>query len=252
MNRNVLAVDTSSRSLSIAVRTARGRIFEIHFSNALRHSEEIVTEIRLALHKVKLSSADLSDFLWGAGPGSFTGLRIGFSTLKAFALVFKNKKFFAASSLDLIALGCPSIQTGKQLIVCVDARRERIYASSYRFENGEIKRSHKEVLVTIKTLLSWTNVESILTGDALEKYGTLIREKALNKIEFLDSKYWYPQAKTLFCLSEIKPKWLVPLSLRTMMPRYLRITEAEENRKNRLKTNVSKPNRASQTRSACL
>ncbi len=230
--KNILAVDTSSRVLSIAISaTLRGgqagnrALFEANLEGTPRHSEQLIGLVQEGLNRLGLKKNELDEFIWGLGPGSFTGLRIGLSVLKGFHLGF-GKKAFGASSLDLIALGSGMASGG--LIVCVDARRERIYTAIYRFQNGEAKKVLEDCALSLEQLLRKIKAGTVLTGDALVPYGDLIRKKLGEKALFLKPSFWYPRALFLTHLYEGKRQWLKPLSLRTMVPQYLRISEAEE------------------------
>ena len=221
----ILAVDTSSRILSVAIRAGEGTIFEANLEGTPRHSEALIDLVEQGLKRVDLKKGDLDAFLWGLGPGSFTGLRIGLSFLKGFHVGLR-KKAFGASSLDLIALG--SGMTKGKLAVCVDAKREQIYTAIYQFQNGSIGRVLEDSLLSFGQLIESVDRETIFTGDALHPYGKQIREKLGEDTLFLDPSFWYPHALFLIRLYEAKRDWLEPLSLSKMAPRYLRLSEAEE------------------------
>ena len=223
--KNILAVDTSSRVLSVAIRTKEKATFEANLEGTLRHSEQLISLIEEGLDRLGLKKNELDGLVWGLGPGSFTGLRIGLSALKGFHLGL-GKKAFGASSLDLIALGT-GIASG-ELIVCIDARRERIYTAIYQFRNGEVKKVLKDSVLSFDQFVKKIKTGTVLTGDALVTYGDLIRKRVGEKALFLKPSFWYPRALFLTHLYEAKRQWLKPLTLKTMVPQYLRISEAEE------------------------
>ena len=223
--KNILAVDTSSCVLSIAIRSKEAATFEANLEGTPRHSEQLIGLIEEGLTRLGLKKNELDEFIWGLGPGSFTGLRIGLSVLKGFHLGFR-KKAFGASSLDLIALGSGLVSG--EIIVCVDARRERIYTAVYRFSKGKVKKVFRDCILSVDQLLKKIKPGTILTGDALVPYGNLIRKKFGEKALFLEPSFWYPRALFLTRLYEDKRQWLKSLSLRTMVPQYLRMSEAEE------------------------
>jgi tRNA threonylcarbamoyladenosine biosynthesis protein TsaB len=224
MNKNILAVDTSSRVLSVAIKSGSS-VFKSNLDAVPRHSERLIGIIEKGLKRLKLKKENIHAFVWGLGPGSFTGLRIGLSVLKGFHLCLR-KKSFGASSLDLIALSS-SLKEG-ELLVCVDARRQSIYAAKYQFKNGAVKKVMKDTLLSFDELIRKTTKQTIFSGDALTVYGDLIRSKHGKNVLFLKPSFWYPQASQSLFLSESKREWLTPLSLKTMVPRYFRFSEAEE------------------------
>lgn len=221
----ILAVDTSSRLLSVAIRGGKDAIFETNLEGTPRHSEQLIDLVQEGLKRLGIKKNDLDCFVWGLGPGSFTGLRIGLSVLKGFYLGF-GKKAFGASSLDAIALGSGLVSG--ELAVCVDARREHIYTAIYQFHNGTVRRVLDDSLLSFDQLMKKVKCGTTVTGDALVAYGSLIWKRMGQDVSFLSPAFWYPRARFLIGLYESKRNWLEPLNLKTMMPRYLRLSEAEE------------------------
>ena len=115
-----------------------------------------------------------------------------------------------------------------ELAVCVDARRERIYAAMYRFRHGAVQKVVPDSLFSFDELKKRVCPETVFTGDALETYGALIRQSVGKEATFLSRSFWYPRAVFSIDLAETKKEWLKPLSLRAMKPAYLRSSEAEE------------------------
>jgi tRNA threonylcarbamoyladenosine biosynthesis protein TsaB len=225
MKSNLLAVDSSSRVLSIAVRHSSGKQSEINLKETFKHSEQMIEAIALVLKRVRVRKDEIDEFLWGLGPGSFTGLRIGLAALKGFCVSLR-KKVYGASSLDFIAMGC-NVNVG-HLIVCVDAHRDRIYASQYECSGRNITKLQRESLLRVEDLARWVKKDSALTGDAIQKYGNRLQAILTSKVKMLDPSFWYPRASALIRLRESHESWLTPLKLKTMVPSYLRLSEAEE------------------------
>lgn len=218
-HKKILAVDTSSNVLSVAICSGRDAIYEANLDGVPRHSEFLIDFIQDGLERLKIKKQDLDLLIWGLGPGSFTGLRIGLAALKGFHLGLR-KKSLGGSSLDLIALGTG--MTSGELAVCVDARRERIYTAIYQFKKGVIKKVLGESLLSFDELIKKLNPGTLITGDALKTYGDLIQSEFAKEMLLLDSRFWYPRALFLFHLYESKRDWLKPLNLQTMTPEYLR------------------------------
>ena len=101
---NILAIDTTTKTASVAL-LKQNKIFEKSISNEITRSEKLlplVDEI-LVEHDIDISNIDM--FACLNGPGSFTGVRIGLSTIKGLSMVNK-KKTFAINSLEALALTC--------------------------------------------------------------------------------------------------------------------------------------------------
>lgn len=222
---NTLAVNTSSRVLSIALCSRHSEVFEANLEGTPRHSDELIDLIEEGLNHLGLKKEEINQLIWGLGPGSFTGLRIGLSVLKGLHLGL-GKQSFGISSLDLIALGAGMV-TG-ELVVCVDARRERIYTAIYRFRNGSVQKIVQDSLFSFDELRKRIKTGTVCTGDALETYGGSMRKSMGDQVTFLPTSFWYPRALFAVRLREDRKDWLKRLSLRSMEPRYLRSSEAEE------------------------
>ena len=218
MSENLLAVDTSSRVLSVAIQSAEGNIFEANLQGTPRHSEQLIHLIEEGLNCTGIKKKDLKSFIWGLGPGSFTGLRIGLSVLKGLHLGLK-KESWGASSLDLIALGVPVVSG--DIAVCVDARRQTIYFALYRYEQGKLKKILREEVISFDELMKRLTPGTIITGDALQTYGAKIKEQT-NEMTFLAPVFWYPRALFAIHLFDSQKTWLEKLSLKKMQPKYIR------------------------------
>ncbi|HKS81663.1 MAG TPA: tRNA (adenosine(37)-N6)-threonylcarbamoyltransferase complex dimerization subunit type 1 TsaB [Candidatus Acidoferrales bacterium] len=123
-----LALDTSSPVGSLAVlrdETIIGEIstntLEAYSSRIFRHLEFLLRELQLKLHEFDL-------FAVAAGPGSFTGLRVGLTAAKAWAEAY-GKPIAAVSALEAIA--AQSISTTEILVPVIDARRGEVYFAMY-------------------------------------------------------------------------------------------------------------------------
>lgn len=121
-----LAVDTSGRQLNTAVFDgAKEHVFS-RKDCAMQHSVLLMGEIAEALHAAALSPADCDFFACVAGPGSFTGIRIGIATVKGLCLAL-GKPALAVTSFDCLAYADKS---GKKLCL-VDAGHGNYYACGY-------------------------------------------------------------------------------------------------------------------------
>jgi len=227
MSTYSLAVDTSSNLLSVAVRADRSKSYETVLKGSPRHSEQLIDCIRKSLKARAIKKERLTHLLWGLGPGSFTGLRIGLSVLKAMRLGLKANAF-GASSLDVIALGS-QLDSGK-LWVAVDARRNSIYAACYEFRNGSAKKVKSDTLYSLDAFQNVLKTDIVLTGDALLKLMPQVKRRLGESVHCLSESHWYPKASALFKVWDEHRNWMKPLTLRNMQPKYLRRSEAEDNR----------------------
>ncbi len=129
----ILAFDTSSKLLSVALKTDRG-LYETFISRGFRHSENLTLMIKNLAETAEMELKELDLIVCTSGPGSFTGLRIGISTAKGLSFAL-SKPMVIIPSMDMMAEGL-GFFNGAVLPV-LDARKKRFYAAVY--ENGERK-----------------------------------------------------------------------------------------------------------------
>lgn len=124
---NVLAVDTSTNVLHIAL--LFGEVLDVRMeSSGGHHSEELLSRIESILKDHSVSFSDLDLLVATRGPGSFTSLRIGFSTLKGISLS-RDIPLVSVPTLRLIAEACPVFE-GITVSV-MDAKKKRYYLGAY-------------------------------------------------------------------------------------------------------------------------
>ena len=125
---NILAVDTSGNVCSVAVLADEKIICEIYVDNKRNHSVTLGPMIDECLRRSEMTLEDIDLFGCAAGPGSFTGLRIGIGVIKAFCQS-TGKKCVAVNTLDALAQNLE----GDDRTICavIDARRMDVYSAIY-------------------------------------------------------------------------------------------------------------------------
>ena len=223
--KTILAIETSAPILSVALGTQDGKIKELSARGPLQHSENLIPLIDQLLKKQKLSLDKIDAFAIDRGPGSFTGLRIGFSLLKGF-LAVRKRPCYGALSLDMIAqvVGArfiPSPHKDFRLGVLIDARRDLIYSRFYKFHKGEWVAEGKLKLLSLTELTGEARPGTKLAGDTLSRYS----------IQF-EIQPALPSARVLVQWFQNKDRRLLPLkSPQDFIPLYFRASEAEEKRR---------------------
>ena len=225
---SVLAFETSSPVLSVAFKKGKSAITEKISRGFFRHSEKLLPAADGLLRKNKISSAKVGTFLIGRGPGSFTGLRVGFATLKGF-LASKKRFCYGALSLDLIAEKI-RLPDESRLAVGLDARREKIYARFYRRKGSRWQAEGEPEVLGVEEFCGRLRGGDFIAGDAIAKYGREIRRSAGARL--LEERLWYPRASALISLWERRDAALVRLEKPSdFLPLYFRLAEAEEKKR---------------------
>jgi tRNA threonylcarbamoyladenosine biosynthesis protein TsaB len=132
-----LAVDTSTLTGAVALLDGDAAVAECRLSTRVTHSERLLATVDRLLDAAGWRLGDLEALAVGVGPGSFTGLRIGVSTMKSLAFA-TGLPLAGVPSLDALAWSLPF--AGCVLCPIVDARKGEVYAASYRTDQGRIER----------------------------------------------------------------------------------------------------------------
>lgn len=188
ISMKALAIDTSTKVLSIAVLTDDGLRAELNYSfKELRYNSVLVPFIEMLLSSVKLNLSDIDIFCVSIGPGSFTGLRIGVSVIKALALA-TCREVTAVPTLDVLAMNVFSYN--RLIVPIVDAKRDNVYTCTYKYlKNGRLKRIGKYSLISRFELRKRIRKGAILLGDGLD-----VCSLERGCYELMGERFWYPKA----------------------------------------------------------
>ncbi|MCP4652796.1 MAG: tRNA (adenosine(37)-N6)-threonylcarbamoyltransferase complex dimerization subunit type 1 TsaB [Candidatus Omnitrophica bacterium] len=154
---NLLGIDTSSENVSLSI-MRRGKII-VDINRRMRFgASNIVSFIEKSLKKHSLRLKQIDAFVLGKGPGSFTGLRVSYSVMKALSITL-NKPIITIGSFYAIAY--PFMSRYKKIAVITDARKGLVYSAC--FVDGKMK--GKEKLTTFEEALKGKDGYFFLTYD---------------------------------------------------------------------------------------
>ena len=131
---NILVLDCAVSKISIAVKFDDKMIAQT-YDIGMRQSEILVPAIDDILQKAGITAGDLDFSAITIGPGSFTGLRLGISALKAIELAY-NVPIYGVSSLKVYSYAAKNL--GLPVLCCIDANKDRFYACLYDENGNEI------------------------------------------------------------------------------------------------------------------
>ncbi|MES0349390.1 MAG: tRNA (adenosine(37)-N6)-threonylcarbamoyltransferase complex dimerization subunit type 1 TsaB [Desulfobacteria bacterium] len=235
----VLAVDTSTPSGSIALLEGDTLLAEVAVTSTQTHAQRLMPAIDATLDMAGLTIAECDGFAVTTGPGSFTGLRIGISTVKG--LGFATKKPIAAvSTLDALTYQFPSFPN----LVCpvLDARKGQIYTALYAcIGHMKWKTVIEDCAVEPREWLKQIQHLCLFVGDGATVYQELIREILGNLAQFAPS---YLNRVRASVVAHIGMKQIIDgetADIESLVPHYVRKSDAEiKLEKGGLLTNVSK------------
>lgn len=230
----ILGIDSSAITASCAV-CENGRIVAEQFLNtAHTHSETLLPMVRDMLRGAGLTLSDMESVAVTTGPGSFTGLRIGISTVKGMC-AGAEIPCVAVSTLEAIAYNF--VGTDGIICACMDARRKQVYNALFKSENGIITRLCEDRAISLEELFSEVSAMEggvILAGDgaqlAYDEFSALNGGDIENvaRLSPLPLRY---QRGTGVCFAAMEKQTISPESL---SPSYLRIPQAERERTERM------------------
>lgn len=174
----VLAIETATMLGGIAVMDdACGLIAEVRANVKRAHSERLMAELDGVLRQAGLTLKDIDALCVSAGPGSFTGLRIGISTVKGLSYA-TGLPVVAVPTLHAFAWTLPGFR-----FVCpmLDARKKEVYAALFEWRDGGFERVIGEASISpleLAARLSEGAYESVLfTGEGAALYKELLLER---------------------------------------------------------------------------
>ncbi len=224
----VLAVDTSSLVISVAVVQPEILMAEYVLKQERSHSEKLVPIIEMVMEDIGEELKNIDVFAVAHGPGSFTGLRIGVSAVKALAQAF-NRPVAGVSTLDGLAFNMAFAEG----LICpiLDARRQQVYTSIYRWSGDKLTRLEEYMAVSVKDLIGLLNKwgEPVsFCGDGTLVYREIIEKDMGNRAMFAPPTHALQRASSIAWLAlekalagQVQRYW-------ELKPFYLRKSQAEQ------------------------
>jgi len=168
----ILAIDTSTTHSSCAVMDDNNIVGDFSINQSMSHNEILLVMVDEMLKKLNIDIEDIDLFVAVTGPGSFTGIRIGVTVVKALAMAL-NKPIVAVNTLEALSFG---VFSDKKKIPLIDARGERVYYGVYEGINNE--NIVAPALLTIDELLEEFSDkgEFVFVGDCVNLYKDRILE----------------------------------------------------------------------------
>lgn len=221
----LLSMDSSAVTASVAL-TDGDEIIKSEFVNSgLTHSETLLPMITRVMDGRKYS--ELDGIAITAGPGSFTGVRIGVATVKG--LAFNDDiPCYSVSTLEAIAYNF----VNKNAVVCavMDARRMQFYNALFRVQNGKVERLCDDRAISIEDLRNELKQydKVIIAGDGAK---LCFQNIELENCTLADDDRIYQNAVGVAKAAQNKNA----ISPKALMPVYLRQSQAERELKLKLK-----------------
>ena len=235
-----LALDTSGPLGSVAVGTGTRVLARGFLDRQGRHAAEVIPRITECLAEARLTMRDLAGVVVGAGPGSFTGVRVAAATAKGLAhglhiplLPFSSLEAAAVSERLIVALpgvpsGVPPARAERARYVLFDARGDRVYAACYELRAEGVEEMIAPHATRIGALLD----EPVSPGTWFAGDGAARHEAALLAAghRVLRPPAGIPTADALLHLLGLHPERLPVADAGRWEPEYVKASSAERAR----------------------
>jgi tRNA threonylcarbamoyladenosine biosynthesis protein TsaB len=221
---NVLAIDTSNQTMSVALVDESGLIAEYTTNVKKNHSVRLMPAIHSIMKEAGLVPSDLDKVVVAVGPGSFTGVRIGVTTAKTLSWSL-NIPVVAVSSLELVAYN--GLYFKGKICPFFDARRGRVYTGLY-VSNGvtvdNVKSDQNLLFADWLKELEEQDEKVLFLSTDLDIHKETIQDILGDKAVYPENYFPYPRAAVLGTIGlKIDPVE----NVHDLVPEYLRLVEAE-------------------------
>ena len=232
----ILAFETSAKSCSAAIHDGQKLLAESYQNSGLTHSQTLMVMAEDLLKVCGKSAADVTHLAAAAGPGSFTGIRIGVSAAKGFAWG-AEKPVYGVSTLESMALGL-GVWSG-YICCCMDARRNQVYNAIFLVEKGSLTRISEDRAIALSDLkeeLAHLDGPIWLVGD-----GAALAHKTLS--QDIPELILPPEHRQHQRASGVALAALAAMERgenadgAALQPNYLRLSQAERERMEKLQAN---------------
>ena len=230
----ILAFETSAKACSAAIHDGQKLLGESYQNTGLTHSQTLMTMAEDLLKTCGKTAGDVTCLAVAAGPGSFTGVRIGVAAAKGFAWG-AELPVYGVSTLESMALSLGAF--GGHVCACMDARRNQVYNGLFLVDGGNITRITEDraiALADLKTELEHIDGPIFLVGD-----GAILTHKTLSgdipSLILPPEHRMHQRAAGVALLAEQKQSAGEAGDGNALSPNYLRLSQAERERAEKMK-----------------
>ena len=230
----ILAFETSAKAASVALLDGNKLLGESYQNTGLTHSQTLMVMAEDMLKQCGKSVSDVDAVAVAEGPGSFTGVRIGVAAAKGFAWG-ASIPCYGVSTLEAMAESLGIYQG--YVCPCMDARRSQVYNALFYVNHGEIRRIREDraiALADLKEELKNLEESIFLVGDGSNLcYNTLSKE--VPNLVLPPEHRMHQRAAGVAILAAKKAAAGDPGDGNALTPNYLRLSQAERERMEKLK-----------------
>ncbi len=224
----ILTIATATPTGSVALTRGEELLAELILVPAGSHSDYLIPVIDELLTRSGVVVEEIDAFAAVVGPGAFTGLRVGVSTVKGLAQA-TGKPTIAVSSLQALAMQAPD--AGLPICALLDARKGEVYSGMFQWHNGFPEPLANELVAAPEIILDAINTNTIFIGDGCRAYRTLIVRHCADRAHFIPWAANPLRASAAAMLAHDIYRNGGGVSPLELKPVYVRLSDAELNQK---------------------
>lgn len=226
----ILGIDSSGLVASVAVVEDEQLLAEFTMNYKKTHSQTLLPMLDDMAKMIELDLNTIDAIAVSAGPGSFTGLRIGSATAKGLGLALE-KPLIHIPTVDALAYNL----CGHRDMVCplMDARRNQTYTGLYEFDGNEMRIKREQCAVGIDEIIAQINAENrkvVFLGDGVAVFAPYIKEQIKVPYTFAPAHINKQRAAAVAALGEQYYRLGRTEGAAEHKPDYLRLSQAERER----------------------
>ncbi|MFQ9805850.1 MAG: tRNA (adenosine(37)-N6)-threonylcarbamoyltransferase complex dimerization subunit type 1 TsaB [Christensenellales bacterium] len=182
---NILMIDTSGPACGVAIMADGRLVYEAELTHKQTHSQRVMPMVDAALQMSDMTLEDMDVLGAVVGPGSFTGVRIGVSTVKALAHA-AGKPCVAVDALEALAANVTAFDG----VVCpiLDARAQQVYGAMFK-DGKRVLEDVVEKLALFLDRVEATGEAALFLGDGAPGFEAAIRERLGDKAHFVKPQH---------------------------------------------------------------
>lgn len=231
----ILGIDSSGLVASVAVAEDQTLLAEYTVNYKKTHSQTLLPMLHEIAEMIQLDLSTLDAIAVAAGPGSFTGLRIGSATAKGLGLAL-SKPLISVPTLEALAYNL----FGTEKLICplMDARRNQVYTGIYECRGQKQHIVEDQMAVSIEEIIEKLNQhgrEVILLGDGVPVYKEILEKELKVPFLFAPAHVNKQRAAAVAVLAETYYAQGRAEDAAEHKPDYLRLSQAERERKQKEK-----------------
>ena len=235
----ILGLDSSGIVASVAIVEDENLIAEYTVNYKKTHSQTLLPMLDELAKMTELDLDTIDAIAVAAGPGSFTGLRIGSATAKGLGLALK-KPLVEIPTVDALAYNLYDANA----LICpiMDARRSQVYTGIYCFQDHKLVTLEEQMAVPVAELIEKLNERGkavIFLGDGVPVFAKTIEETLKVPYSFAPAYVNKQRAAAVATLAQLYVKEGKVVTAMEHVPEYLRVSQAERERAQRLKEEKS-------------